>query len=373
VSGLIDLEEDPTDATDPCGHPLVSEVPARRWSDTGRVDLHPVLLLNDGSSLTPARITPDGRVEKPVSWPGIPITAPTDGRFFSGIEMVVNQDRRGLRLSSAGLTPALPPLPDEIERRWAEVLPENRGALYFKVGDHLFLCEDGQWRRHNVPIAIDTHAVIYDQGWLAAGSRGVQPVLFDPETLAEIDVPWQRRRRSVHVSDGTFVSLRTSRVGLVAQHDDGLLERSVTHVYLRQGGRWTWRYVGDDRTAAVFDPDGKLPPILLSTGRWLEPATDRLDFAVPLALGADAISLGLTNDPQDPKGKWVGNAAWRYVSVLSDVVTALVYLFRGSGGGLAVALQGQVGYPLNVVAQWPDGGERPVDMTTADTSVFEWL
>jgi hypothetical protein len=314
-----------------------------------------VVLLNDGACLSLARIGAGGRLELASLPYDLPVDDPVQGRFFDTDGLVVDRHPCGLRLTPTSADPALPRPPGTA--RWVEVLDGGRAAV---VSDTDLLLYDGTaWTRFSPPTGVQPQSATYLDRWWIGGSRGGRPVLFDPVTGAEDDVPWQRRRWAPHRSDGTSVRVRRTRTGLLVDHDDGLLERSVTHVYLRVGGHWCGAYVGDDLTSRLGAAADELPPVLLNSGRWLVPTAT----ATARILAAPAVGEQLRKEARQR------NVVWSWVGAADGEVTALTSLWPA---GEHVLLRGRVGGDLAPVMRWPRGGVRPVSATLAETSGFDW-
>jgi len=318
--------------------------------------VEPVLLLNHGTHLSLARVTAPGQLEAAVLPYELPVSDRTAGRFFDADGLVIDRHPTGLRLTPAAAEPALPSPPGESGRS-TQVLRGGRGAVVER--DHVLLFDAGQWTRHEAPDGVQPYSVVHLGRWWAGGARGTRPVLFDPTTGVEETLRWKRRWWSPRVSDGTFVRVEAARSGLVVNQDDGMLERSVTRVYLRANDRWSTVYVGDDLTSRVSDPDGVLPPVLLNSGRWIVPTPDS-DARV---LSASAIGDDLR------KAAGQRDVIWRWVGAASGLVTALLSLWPS---GEHVLLRGDVGGELDEIARWAGTEVRPTSAALTDTSTFSW-
>ncbi|HVU60199.1 MAG TPA: hypothetical protein VHD58_00925 [Mycobacteriales bacterium] len=317
--------------------------------------LEPVLLLNDGGHLSLARVTDAGTVEVAALPYELPVEHPAYGRFLDVEGLVIDQHPSGVRLSPTAAEPALPSLPGT-NRRGAQMLRDGRGVAL--GDDHLWLYDGSEWTRHDAPEGVRPQSAAFLERWWAGGERGRRPILFDPVTGAEEAVPW-KRRLSWHVSDGTFARVEVARSGLVVNQDDGILERSVSYVYLNRGGGWSSVYVGDDLTSRVSDPNGDLPPVLLNSGRWIVPtAGDKARI-----LEAPQVGEKLR------KRAGQRSVVWGWVGAISGHVTALVSLWPS---GERVVLRGPVGGELEPARRWASEDARPVSATLADTTGFEW-
>lgn len=318
--------------------------------------VEPVLLLNDGSRLSLARLSDAGRLDVARLPYELTVEHPAYGRFFDAEGLVVDRHPCGLRLTPTSAEPVLPTPPDT--KRWASVLPDGRGAVL--GDDHVLLYDGDGWQRFAAPSGVRPNSVTYLGRWWAGGSRGRRPVLFDPTTGVEDSVPWKRRRFSFHVSDGTFANVGLARSGVVVSQDDGLLERSVTHVYLSADDHWCAVYVGDDNVGRVHDEAADLPPVLLVSGRWVVPTAGDTARLLP----APSIGDQLRREAGQRR------VSWTWASANAGVVTALVSLWPA---GERVLLRAPVGGELAVAHRWHSDGARPVSATVAETSGFDWV
>ncbi len=314
--------------------------------------------MNDGHQLSLARVTSEGEVQQATLPYRLGVEDAAFGRFFPGTGLVIDQHRLGLRLSPTSAEPVLPPPPGT--KQWVKVLPGGRGAVGWNRSEVL-LYDGTSWSGWQVPPGVEPFSVAWHDGWWVGGTRGRSPVLFDVTRNREETLPWGKRRRAMfHVGDGASVNVREVHAGLAVSQDDGLLERSVTHVYLRVGqSDWQRVYVGDDGPSQVDDPDGALPPVMLISGRQVVPASGRRARLLPApAIGVELLRSSGQRDMY-----------WQWAGVIEGRVTALASLWPS---GERVLLHAPLGQALTPIKRWSKGTNRPVSATTAETEGFRW-